>query len=71
MTRDRTWVIAIAATLWGASGILREPLARTVDASTIVFYEHLVIVLLLTPWVVPALRHWTQASPKVDRKSVV
>lgn len=71
MTRDRTWVIAIAATLWGASGVLREPLAGAVDASTIVFYEHLVIVLLLTPWLVPALRHWAQAPPRVRVGSII
>ncbi|MGB3763324.1 MAG: EamA family transporter [Ornithinimicrobium sp.] len=71
MTRDRTWVIAIAATLWGASGILREPLAQAVDASTIVLYEHLVIVLLLTPWMMPALRRWAKAPPRVRVGSII
>ncbi len=71
MTRDRTWVIAIAAILWGASGVLREPLAGVVDASTIVFYEHLVIVLVLTPWLLPALRHWAQASSRVRVGSII
>ncbi|MGB3828865.1 MAG: EamA family transporter [Ornithinimicrobium sp.] len=71
MRHDRTWLIAIAATMWGASGILREPLAEVADASTIVFYEHAVIVLVLTPWLVPALRHWAQAPPRVRAGSVI
>lgn len=28
-SRDRTWVIAVAATAWGLDGLLREPLATT------------------------------------------
>ena len=50
MSRDRTWLVALAACLWGSSALLREPLAGVVDASTIVLYEHLVILLALTGW---------------------
>ena len=47
--RDLTWVVALAACFWGTSALLREPLAKVLDAPTIVLYEHLVLVLLLSP----------------------
>ncbi|MGH9191979.1 MAG: EamA family transporter, partial [Acidimicrobiales bacterium] len=39
--RDRTWLVAVAASLWGLSSLLREPLARELPATTIVLFEHL------------------------------
>ncbi len=71
MTRDRTWLVALAACLWGTSALLREPLVGAVDASTIVLYEHLVIVAILIPWLLPALRAWSQAPPRVRAGSVI
>jgi drug/metabolite transporter (DMT)-like permease len=53
---DRTWLIALAACLWGFSALLRDPLADRLPAMTIVLAEHLVLVLVLSPWVVPAVR---------------
>ncbi|HKJ10930.1 MAG TPA: EamA family transporter [Ornithinimicrobium sp.] len=71
MSRDRTWLVALAACLWGSSALLREPLAGAVDASTIVLYEHLVILLALTPWLLPALRTWAAAPPRVRVSAMV
>lgn len=68
---DLTWVVALAASLWGTSALLREPLARTLDAATIVLYEHLVLVLLLSPWLAPALQRWAQAPGRVRVGAVV
>lgn len=71
MTRDRTWLVAIAASLWGSSALLRDPLAGSVDASTIVMYEHVVIALALSPWALGALRRWAQAPARVRAAAVI
>jgi DME family drug/metabolite transporter len=41
--------IAIAAALWGTDALLRRPLAHSTQAATIVFGEHLILVLLTLP----------------------
>ncbi|HEX5594573.1 MAG TPA: EamA family transporter [Micromonosporaceae bacterium] len=53
---DRTWLVAVAASLWGFSSLLREPLARQLPALSVVLVEHVVLVLLVSPWLIPALR---------------
>jgi len=53
---DGTWLIAIAAALWGFSGLLREPLSQQLPATAIVLAEHVVLVLLVSPFVLPAVR---------------
>src|SRR5690606_27622578 len=40
LVRDRTWLVAVAASLWGLSALWREPLARDYPALAIVFWEH-------------------------------
>lgn len=60
--RDRTWLVAVAASLWGLSGLLREPLSHEMSSSTLVLVEHVVLVVLVSPWLVPAFRAWA-ASP--------
>ncbi|MGB5951297.1 MAG: DMT family transporter [Ornithinimicrobium sp.] len=71
MTQDRTWLVALAACLWGSSALLRDPLVGVMDASTIVLYEHVFIVALLSPWVLSALRAWAQAPARVRAASVI
>jgi drug/metabolite transporter (DMT)-like permease len=61
---DRTWLVAVAASLWGFSSLLREPLSRELPALAVVLAEHVVLVLLVLPWVVPALRAVAAASPR-------
>ena len=61
---DRTWLVALAASLWGLSALFREPLATQLPALTVVFFEHLVLVLLVSPWVLPALKALTRASTR-------
>ena len=61
---DRTWLIAVAAALWGADGLLRQPLAGQLPAATIVFWEHLLIVAVLVPFLPSALRAFRSATPK-------
>lgn len=69
--RDLTWVVALAACFWGTSALMREPLAQVLDAATIVMWEHLVLVLVLSPWLLPALRRWAQAPPRVRVGAVI
>jgi drug/metabolite transporter (DMT)-like permease len=49
-------VVAVAAALWGTDALLRLPLARELAAPTIVFAEHVVLVLVLLPFLPRALR---------------
>jgi drug/metabolite transporter, DME family len=61
---DRTWLIALAAALWGTDGLLRQPLAGELPAATIVFWEHLLIVLVLVPFLPSALRAFRDATTR-------
>jgi drug/metabolite transporter (DMT)-like permease len=62
MARDRTWLVAVAAALWGADGLLRAPLAGALPAATVVFWEHLFAVLVLLPFLPSAFRAFRAAS---------
>lgn len=62
--RDRTWLVALAASLWGLSALWREPLAREYPALAVVFWEHLVLTLLVSPWLVGAVRRVLVASTR-------
>ena len=48
---------AVAAALWGTDALLRSSLAEQVSASTIVFAEHVVLTLVLLPFL------WLQPKP--------
>ncbi len=61
--RHRTWLVAAAASLWGTSALMREPLlASGLPPSMIVLGEHVLLALCLSPWVVPAVRKVLAAS---------
>lgn len=68
---DRTWLVALAASLWGLSGLWREPLARELPSLAIVFWEHAVLTLLLLPWLLPALRRVRAASLRTQLSVLV
>jgi drug/metabolite transporter (DMT)-like permease len=61
---DRTWLVAIAASLWGLSSLWREPLAREYPALAVVFWEHVVLVVLCLPWLIPAARRVMSTSTR-------
>jgi drug/metabolite transporter (DMT)-like permease len=63
-------LVAIAAALWGLDPILRKPLASSTTATTIVFGEHVVLVLLTLPLLLPALRAVWQAGPRYVAASI-
>ena len=56
-------LVSVAATLWGLDGLIRKPLSASTSATTIVFGEHVVLVALTLPLVVPALRALWRAGP--------
>ncbi|RIK17271.1 MAG: EamA family transporter [Acidobacteria bacterium] len=59
---DRTWMVALAASFWGLSALWRDPLARELPSLAIVFWEHVLLVVLVSPWLVPAVRRVLAAS---------
>lgn len=63
-------LVAVAAALWGSDPILRKPLGGDTTATTIVFGEHVVLVALTLPFLVPALRAVWKAGPRYVAASV-
>lgn len=61
---DRTWLVALAASFWGLSALWRGPLAKEYPALAIVFWEHLVLVVLVSPFLVRAVRHLLASSTR-------
>jgi drug/metabolite transporter (DMT)-like permease len=57
-------LIAVAAAMWGTDPILRKPLGHTTTSTTIVFGEHVILVVLTLPLLVPALRALLKAGPR-------
>lgn len=68
---DRTWLVAIAASLWGISSLWRSPLAKQYPSLTIVFWEHLVLTVLTVGWLVPAVRRLAAASLRTKASVLV
>ncbi|MFC4004567.1 DMT family transporter [Prauserella oleivorans] len=63
-TKDRTWLVAVAAALWGTDGLLRLPLAEDLPAGTVVFWEHLLVVVVLLPLLPSAFRALARCGPR-------
>jgi DME family drug/metabolite transporter len=57
-------LVAVAAALWGTDALLRRPLAHSTQAATIVFGEHLILVLLTLPLIPPALLAVSRAGAR-------
>ena len=55
-------LVAAAAAMWGTDPIIRKPLSTSTSATTIVFGEHVVLVLLTLPLLLPALRAVVRAG---------
>jgi DME family drug/metabolite transporter len=56
-------LISLAAAIWGLDGLIRKPLSDSTSAYTIVFGEHVVLVAVTLPLLVPALRALWRAGP--------
>jgi drug/metabolite transporter (DMT)-like permease len=55
-------LVSVAAALWGTDALFRRPLAHSISATTIVFGEHVVLVLITLPLLIPALRALWEAG---------
>ncbi len=58
--------MALAASLWGLSALWRGPLTAQFPSLAIVFWEHLVLTLLVLPWLLPAVRRVLAASRRTQ-----
>jgi DME family drug/metabolite transporter len=65
-TADRTWLVALAAALWGTDALFRLPLVTELSAATIVLAEHVILVLVTLPWLPRAIRAATRVCRTVD-----
>ncbi len=57
-------LVATAAAMWGTDALFRRPLAQSTSAATVVFGEHVLLVLLTLPLLVPALRALARAGAR-------
>jgi drug/metabolite transporter, DME family len=57
-------LVSVAAAMWGLDGLIRKPLSETTSPYTIVFGEHVVLVLLTLPLLIPAMRALWAAGPR-------
>src|SRR5919109_1780396 len=56
-------LISVAAAMWGLDGLIRKPLSDSTTAYTIVFGEHVLLVALTLPLLLPAFRGLWRAGP--------
>ncbi len=65
-TPDRRAVLLVAAgaTLWGTDTVLRRPLTQVLPSTAIVFYEHLILAVVLMPALVATRKAWMALSAR-------
>ena len=56
-------LVSVAAIMWGLDGLIRKPLSSSTTAYTIVFGEHVLLVALTLPLLIPALVALYRAGP--------
>jgi len=56
------WLVALGAALWGTESLWRIPLNRMLASDVIVFYEHVLLVLVMLPLVLLRLREIPRVS---------
>ena len=59
------WLVALGAALWGTESAWRIPLNDLFDAEVIVFWEHVLILLMFLPLLVVRLKE----IPRIDRRT--
>ncbi|HZC75012.1 MAG TPA: EamA family transporter, partial [Gaiellaceae bacterium] len=64
-------LVAVAAAMWGTDPIIRKTMSGTTSATTIVFGEHVILVLLTLPFLLPALRSVVRAGRSYLAAAVV
>jgi DME family drug/metabolite transporter len=64
-------LVSVAAALWGTDALFRRPLAQSTQATTIVFGEHVVLVLVTLPFLFPSLVALRRAGPRYLLAAIV
>ena len=64
-------LVSVAATMWGLDGLIRKPLSSSTTAYTIVFGEHVFLVLLTLPLLIPAMIALSRAGPAYIAAGIV
>src|ERR1041384_8011856 len=59
------WLVGLGAALWGTESAWRIPLNDLFDADVIVFWEHILILLMFLPILISQLAE----LPKIDKRS--
>src|SRR5215813_7246457 len=59
------WLVGLGAALWGTESAWRIPLNELFDAQVIVFWEHVLIILMLLPLLLSKLA----ALPGIDART--
>jgi drug/metabolite transporter (DMT)-like permease len=61
-SRIGPWLVASGAALWGTENAWRTPLSKRLDVDVLVFWEHVILVALALPFVIPRLPELRRAS---------
>src|SRR5919108_334477 len=65
VARYGPWLVGLGAALWGTESAWRIPLNELFDAKVIVFWEHVFILIMFLPILIPRL----QEIPKVRARA--
>jgi DME family drug/metabolite transporter len=57
-------LVSLAAAMWGTDALFRRPLTQSTQVGTIVFGEHVVLVLVTLPFLVPSFRALWRAGTR-------
>jgi len=63
-SRIGPWLVALGAALWGTENAWRIPLGEIFKPSVLVWWEHVILVLLAVPVIIPRLGELKRVSPK-------
>src|SRR5438874_1363804 len=58
------WLVALGAALWGTESAWRIPLNNLFDAEVIVFWEHVLILLMFLPVLIGRLEEIPRIEPR-------
>src|ERR1700730_18232296 len=58
------WLVGLGAALWGTESAWRIPLNQLFDAEVIVFWEHVLILLMFLPILLPSLSRLLGIDPR-------
>src|SRR3954453_12519537 len=58
------WLVGLGAALWGTESAWRIPLNELFDARVIVFWEHVIILIMFLPILISRLREIPKVRPR-------